>query len=104
MDDDPDETVELPGEEALVNFWLRLTTEVIELAKALNLSDADLQNLLARYEPRDGSFSCGIAAFVQEIITHRHLMLLVETRPGEEPPAPEDLTHRQRKRRDSGEN
>jgi hypothetical protein len=103
VDDDPDETVELPGEEALVNFWLRLTTEVIELSKDLQLTDDDLQNLLARYQPRDGSFACGIAAFVQEIITHRHLMLLVETRPGEEP-IPEELTLRQRKRRESGEN
>ena len=103
--EDPEEYVELPGEGDLMDFWLRVTAEVIKLANDLKLSDEDLDRLLARYLPRDGALSCGISALVQEIQIHRSLLKLgEEIRPGEELIPLSELATRRRNRKDSGEN
>lgn len=102
--EDPEEYVELPGEGDLMDFWLRVTAEVIKLANDLKLTDDDLDRLLARYLPRDGALSCGISALVQEVQIHRNLLKLgEEILPGEELVPLSELVKR-RKRKDSGEN
>lgn len=88
-----------------MEFWLKITGEVVELSKTLNLTDNDLTRLLARWRPRGSSFACGLSALVQEIVTHRRLMELgAELQEGEEMVPLVDLVYRRKKREAAGEN
>lgn len=88
-----------------MDFWLKITSDVIKLAEPLQLTDNDLTRLLARYRHRDSTFACGVSALVQEIVTHRRLLdLAAEMKPGETLTSLSDLVLRRKKRVESGEN
>jgi hypothetical protein len=89
MAEEPDDEELLRGEDEIYDAWLECQKFVVDLAQQLELSDDELERILARWtkiaKESDSPDGYAVAGLAKHIITIRSLRRMTDMmRPGEE--------------------